>query len=98
VFGFCSYNESMIEKVHEEIDVLVLYRRGGSRRRGAPQKFSWRGRVIGIQNIDMHHTVREGRHLYHVFSVSDGTRYFRLKFNSENLAWTLEEFSDGLAD
>ncbi len=88
----------MIEKVGEEIDALVLYRRGGGRNRGTPQKFKWRGRTISIQNIDMRHTVREGRRLYHVFSVSDGSWYFRLKFDTDNLTWTLEEFSDGLAD
>lgn len=88
----------MIEKIHEDIDVVALYRRAAGRPGGAPKKFKWRGRTISIQNIDMHHSVRVGRCLYHIFSVSDGSWYFRLKFDTETLTWTLEEFSDGLAD
>lgn len=40
----------------------------------------------------------EGKTLHHIFSVSDGTIFFRLNFNTRAMQWRLEEVSDGLAD
>jgi hypothetical protein len=44
----------------------------------------------------MHHTIREGRTLFHIFSVSSQDLFFRLKLDTDNLFWTLEEIADGL--
>jgi hypothetical protein len=51
----------------------------------------WRGRRYVIKTVGLHHTVREGRTLLHVFTVSDGTSSFRLTFNTESLQWRLLE-------
>ena len=61
-----------------------------------PKWVKWKSRVYKIEKIGMHHSYREGRTLYHVFSVITDTLFLRLKLNTENLSWVLEEISDGL--
>lgn len=61
-----------------------------------PKAVLWNGRVYKITKVGLHHTFREGRVLFHIFSVVTDTLFFRLKLNSETLGWQLEEISDGL--
>ena len=56
-----------------------------------PWMVHWRGRRYTIRQIGLHHTAREGRVLYHYFSVSDGTTYFKLRFDTDTLGWKLLE-------
>lgn len=51
----------------------------------------WRGRRYTITKVGLHHTEREGRVLIHVFSVTDGTTFFKLRFDTETLRWRLVE-------
>ena len=64
----------------------------------SPRKMLWDGRVFQITKIGLHHTFRSGRDLFHVFSLSAGDLSFRLKLDTTNLFWTLEEISDGIPD
>ncbi len=61
----------------------------------APKRILFEGRQHDIAKIGYHHTFREGRTLYHVFSVSSDTLFFKLVLNTDTLAWSLEEISDG---
>lgn len=58
-----------------------------------PWAVSWRGRRYQINKVGLHHMVREGRVLVHIFSVTDGTTYFKLAFNTVHLTWQLLETS-----
>lgn len=62
----------------------------------APKWVKWRGRVYKIEKIGLHHTYREGRTLFHVFSVATATVFMKLVFDTETLKWKLEEIYDGL--
>jgi len=86
----------MKEIINEKVSVVTVY----NRMKGLviPCKIKWQNRIYRIKKIGFHHTIREGRKLCHIFSVTDGNLDFRLKFDSETLHWTLEEVSDGLAD
>lgn len=86
----------MTEKVNEKIDVITIYKRLGAKI--FPYKIRWNGRDYLIKKIGYHHKVRQGRTIYHIFSVSSDTLAFRLQFDPETLYWTLEEVSDGIAD
>lgn len=86
----------MRELIGEKIDVVLLYNR--QRSRAVPSIIRWHGRTFKIKKIGFHHTVREGAKLFHIFSVSDGSTFFRLKLDTASLHWQLEEISDGLAD
>lgn len=61
-----------------------------------PVKVFWNGREYLINKVGLHHTFRQGRTLFHVFSVVGQGMFFRLNFNTDNLFWRLEEVSDGL--
>ncbi len=62
----------------------------------SPKYVVWKGRNYTVTKIGLHHVYREGRTLYHVFSVLAGTIFMRLKLDTENLRWNLEDISDGI--
>jgi len=84
----------MIEQVQEKIDVVSISRRG----RGivVPIKFQWNNKTYSMKKIGLHHPLREGRTLYHMYEGTDGNLYFKLRYNTETLQWHLEAISDGL--
>ena len=59
-----------------------------------PTTMRWHERIYRITDIGLHHRIWEGRVRIHIFSVSDGSSYFRLLFNTETLSWRLMEVSD----
>ena len=56
-----------------------------------PWVIHWRVNRYMITKVGLHHTFRDGRTLYHVFSVTDGNTYFKLQFNTDTLSWRLLE-------
>lgn len=82
----------MIEKISASVSVSLVY--DHSQKKVFPKFVKWEGRTYEIEKIGLHHTFREGRTLYHVFSVASKTLYFRLVLNTDTLAWRLEEISD----
>jgi len=62
----------------------------------APKWVKWKNRIYKIDKIGLHYTFREGRVLYHIFSVSTKTLAMKLRFDTETLSWKLEEISDGI--
>lgn len=86
----------MIQRV--SVPVSINYTYDAKKRRAIPRKLLWEGRVYTIKQIGHHHTFRQGRTLFHVFSVDTDTLFFRIVCNTDTLGWTLEEYSDGLPD
>lgn len=86
----------MQERINERVDVISVYQRLSGKI--IPARIRWSGRDFTITKVGFHHTVHEGRTLFHIFSVTDGTTFFKLRLNTENLHWTLEEVNDGLAN
>jgi hypothetical protein len=76
--------------------VSVSFTFDSVKRRAVPRSVVWNGRLYGVSKVGLHHTYREGRTLYHVFSVTCGNLFFRLVFNTENLHWRLTEVFDGV--
>ena len=86
----------MIEKVSVPVSVSLTF--DSTKRIVFPKWLVWNGRTYPILKVGLHHTFRQGRTLFHVFSVVSKTLFFRLVFNTDNLHWRLEEISDGLPD
>jgi hypothetical protein len=61
---------------------------------GTPKYVVWKGKNHTIKTIGLHHHYREGSTLYHVFSVATDTLFLRLKLNTDNLLWKLEEIEE----
>lgn len=64
------------------------------KRKVFPKWIIWNNRLYPIIKVGLHHTYREGRTLYHVFSVISKTLFFRLVLNTDNLYWRLEDITD----
>lgn len=62
----------------------------------SPRWVKRKNRIYKITKIGFHHTFREGKTLYHIFSVTSDSVFMKLILNTENLKWILEEISDGL--
>jgi hypothetical protein len=77
------------EEIHESISVHSFFNH--KTRTSGPVVLYWRGHSYRIVKIGVHHTIWEGRVLIHIFSVTDGSTYFKLKYDTETLAWKLEE-------
>ncbi|MCL4360042.1 hypothetical protein M1555_02180 [Patescibacteria group bacterium] len=82
----------MPEPIDESVSVNLLTNH--LRRTVTPTSLYWRGRRYQITRIGLHYTVREGRTLFHYFSVTDGTGCFKLRFDTETLLWKLVEIED----
>lgn len=61
-----------------------------------PKYVLWKGRNHTVTKIGLHHLYRQGKTLYHIFSVVAGTLFMRLKFDTDSLHWTLEETENGI--
>jgi len=86
----------MIQKLSTPVSVDLSF--DAKKRIVSPKEIVWNGESYPVAKVGLHHTFREGRTLYHVFSVASETLFFRLVLNTDNLFWTLEEISDGLPD
>lgn len=86
----------MLEKISVPVSVSLVF--DSTTRRVTPKAVVWNGKVHKIVKVGLHHTYRAGRTLFHVFSVSSGTLFFRLVLNTENLHWRLEEIADGMVN
>lgn len=56
-----------------------------------PWMIHWHGRRYHITKVGLHYIEHDGRTLIHVYSVTDGTSYFKLRFDTETLGWKLVE-------
>ena len=63
-----------------------------------PEVVVWEGRSYPIKKVGLHHTYRDGRTLFHVFSVESPTLFFRLVLDTDTLHWRVEEIADGEPD
>ena len=79
----------MIRKISEPVDVVFHH---------LPISLTWSGRTYSVLKVGLHHTYRHGATCHHIFSVVSSDLFFRLNLNTDSLAWTLEEVSDGLPD
>ncbi len=78
----------MYEKVEEKVKMLAIFEGGAV----VPQIFKWQNRTYKIKNVNLAYQEREGRSINYYYSVDceDGG-VFKLKYNDENLTWTIEE-------
>lgn len=79
-------------KIDEPISVISSFNH--RLKRSEPRKILWNGREYIVTKLGLHHTRRDGRTLFHIFSVASEATFFRLSLNTDNLFWTLEAVSD----
>ncbi len=79
----------MPETIDEAVSVDLLYNH--LKGYAYPWVVHWHANRYLITKVGLHHTVREGRTLFHIFSVTDGNTFFKLRFDTESLGWRLLE-------
>ncbi len=86
----------MMQKLSAPVSVELFF--DHRRRSVMPVRVVFDGREHMIQKVGLHHTFRQGRTLFHVFSAATESVFFRLVMNTDNLFWTVEEIADGETD
>lgn len=84
----------MIEKINTPVSVISSFNH--YLHSVQPQKIIWNGRQFVVTKNGFHHTFRQGRTLFHVFSVVANGMFFKLTLDTDSLFWCLDEVSDGL--
>jgi hypothetical protein len=79
----------MTTKLNEPVSVSLAY--DDKKKKAYPKWVVWNNRLYPIIKVGLHHTFREGRTLYHVFSVISNTLFFRLILDTETLHWKVQE-------
>jgi hypothetical protein len=79
----------MTEGINESVSVALWSNH--ITKKNLPYSLYWHGKRYRITAVGFHHTLREGRVLIHIFSVTDGTTFFKLRFDTETLGWKLLE-------
>jgi hypothetical protein len=82
----------MIEKIDAPVSVNLVY--DHTQKRVFPKHVKWEGKTYEILKVGLHHSFYDGKILYHIFSAVSSTLFFKLKLNTENLSWRLEEIAD----
>lgn len=86
----------MIQDIKAPITVYTVY----GHRKGivSPVKLVWDGRDYTVGKIGLHYSYRKGKTLFHIFTVSAGTLFFKLVLNTDNLFWTVEQIGDSMPE
>lgn len=58
-----------------------------------PFNISWNGGTYTITNVSYHHRIQDGSTIFHVFSGTDGSNFFELKYHPEELNWLLSRLN-----
>ncbi len=77
------------QRINEEVSVTLVF--DSITKRTYPKSILWKNKLYQVEKIGLHHKYRQGRILFHVFSVTTEGSFMRLGFNTDNLHWNLEE-------
>ena len=78
-------------EISEPINVWVFFK--GSLIQ--PWCFFWKSRQIKVDKINLVHSSKEGSNIFYHFSISSEGNFYRLKFDTGKLNWSLEEVEAG---
>ncbi len=86
----------MLEKINEKVEVIGVFKKMGDKL--FPARIRWNGKDYKIEKLAYVHREKVGGTVHHLFHVSSNKFYFRLRFDTFNLSWNLEEVSDGISN
>ncbi len=76
--------------IHEQVNVWVYFKKNLV----SPFVFFWKGRRIKIDSVNLVHSSKDGSSTFYHYSVSSGGNFYRLKFDTKDLKWFLEEVDE----
>jgi hypothetical protein len=77
----------MYDNINEKIDVIALF--GRNHRDARPFRLKWKGREYDVRTVDYVYRQKSGEKLMYYFCVTDGANFFELKFDANDLGWTV---------
>ncbi|MCL5784159.1 MAG: hypothetical protein M1142_02285 [Patescibacteria group bacterium] len=80
----------MVE-ILEPINVWVFFKSNFIQ----PYLFFWKDRQIKVDKVNLIHTSRNGASLFYHFSLSSGSNFYQISFDSYKLRWFLEKVEEG---
>ena len=86
----------MYENINEPVSVVAIF--GTGPKKVQPWKFKWHDKEYLITHVDYRYKYKQGESLVYVFSVTDGTAYFELHYDSRDVKWLLGRVSDNEAN
>ncbi len=86
----------MIQTINTPVSVSLFFNH--KNQTVSPSVLWWEGRQYLVSKVGLHHTFRQGRTLYHVYSVQAESFFFRLIMNTDTLFWSVGQISDGEPD
>lgn len=88
----------MKQKINQEVSVIMYYK--SKTKHVQPYLLHWQNSDYPLGEVSYYHSYMEGRDRQHIFELTDKekTLWFRLRFDSLNLHWTLEAIHDGNAN
>lgn len=86
----------MTQKISEPVSVKMVFDHQLGKVK--PEQVLWHNKVYPVTQVGLRHIVRDGRKLFHIFSLVSHATFLRLSLDTEKLSWTLEEVSDGTVD
>lgn len=81
----------MYEQIYQPVDVLATFKSNHVR----PLAFMWNRRKYVVSKVNLIHRARKGRNMLYFFSVSDEANYYKLRFDTGDMSWELEEMYVG---
>ena len=78
----------MYELINEPITVTATFAKN---RNVHPHKFVWKNRTYTIDSVNFIHQSKEGADTLTHFAVVCGYETYKITFDSNSLAWTLDE-------
>jgi len=75
------------EKIHKPISTYVFSRKGLTKIKA----FEWDGRIYHITGNNLVTRARKGTIPIYLFSVSNDSGSYKLRFDTDTLSWWLEE-------
>lgn len=86
----------MTQKISEPVSVKMVF--DHLLGKAKPEQILWHNKIYPVTQVGLRHIVRDGRKLYHIFSLVSNAVFLRLSLDTEKLSWTLEEVSDGITN
>lgn len=86
----------MTQKISEQVSVKMVFDHLSGKAK--PEQILWHNKIYPVTQVGLRHVVRDGRKLFHIFSLVSNASFLRLSFDTEKLSWTLEEVSDGITN
>lgn len=83
--------------VNKEVSVTSLYFRDSPTNRrikGFPKRMEYEGREYTFIESGLRCLIQKGQQFFEIFEMTDGSRDYRLKFDSDAHIWTLVGMSE----